>query len=181
MKYTFNVTLTDKDYLDFNIFWMIKSPYGKKNILKLRLGFVVLFGLGILAVLLLGEKTTQTYLSAGYLVVLFAIFQIFMSRFFVWSLKGQLKSMKKSGKMAFSPESVMEFCDDYFIEATDENKTQQKYSAIERVSIISGKIIYIHTNNVTAYLLPISCLGSAEECKNFIEFIKTKVSTIDIY
>ncbi len=29
MKFQFNIDLTDKDYVDFNIFWQTKSRYGK--------------------------------------------------------------------------------------------------------------------------------------------------------
>lgn len=181
MNYKFNVTLTDKDYLDFNIFWMIKSPYGKKQMMKLRLVLLALFVAGGIAILLLGDNSAQTYMSVCSLAVMLVLFQLFMARFMAWSLKGQLKTMKKSGRLAYSPRSVMEFYEDYFVESTDENRNEQKYSGIERISVISGKINYIHINNTMAYLLPVSSFATAEECRSFIEFMKTKVPTVDIY
>ena len=36
MLYKFNTKMTDEDYLEFNKFWMLKSHYGKKQILSLR-------------------------------------------------------------------------------------------------------------------------------------------------
>ena len=181
MKFRFDIRLTDKDYLDFNIFWMIKSHYGKKEMLKLRVGFVVLFGIGAALVLLMGEKSANTYINAAFLCLLCVAFEVFMNRFFAFTLKNNIKSMKKKGKMGYSPEAVMEFFEDYFTETTPENKTEQKYTAVERISIIRDEFVYIHINNVMAYLLPVNAFSSRQEYDSFIEFMKTKTDNIDIY
>ena len=78
-------------------------------------------------------------------------------------------------------EATLEFLDETFTETTPDNKTEQKYTCIERVSIITDKIIYIHINNVTAYLIPMSSFASSEELRSFIDFIKTKAPIVDIY
>lgn len=75
----------------------------------------------------------------------------------------------------------MEFCDDCFTEITDEAKTEVKYSAVERISIISGKVIYIHINKLMAYIIPIYSFESKEQYSSFISFIKTKNNNIDFY
>ena len=67
--------------------------------------------------------------------IVLLIAQIFLTRFFSWSLKGQIKTLKKSGKMGYSPESVIEFFEESFVETTSENKTEHKYSAVERISV----------------------------------------------
>lgn len=83
--------------------------------------------------------------------------------------------------MGYSPESVIEFYEDSFKETTPDNITEQKYSAIERISVVDGKMIYIHTNNILAYMLPISSFSSNEQYNDFFDFIKTKCKNIDIY
>ena len=83
--------------------------------------------------------------------------------------------------MGYSPEAVMEFNEENFIETTPENKTEQKYLAIERISIVENKTVYIHTNNVMAYIIPISCFESKEQYDEFIAFLKTKCKNIDVY
>ena len=181
MNYKFDVNLTDKDYTDFNIFWMLKSPYGKKQMLKSRLILSVIFILAVLYVLITGEGILENFVFIGLMVVMLALFQLFMSRFFAFSLKNQFKTLKKSGKMAYSPESTMEFYDDIFVEYTEENKNEHKYTTIERISLVGDKIIYIHINNVMAYLIPISSFNSEEELRSFIDFIKTKAPIVDIY
>ena len=47
--------------------------------------------------------------------------------------------------------------------------------------IITDKIIYIHVNNLLAYIIPLNCFNSKEEYNDFISFIKTKCQTIDVY
>ena len=43
MKFQFNVQLNDNHYLDYNVFWMTRSPYGKKQFRPLRILPIVIF------------------------------------------------------------------------------------------------------------------------------------------
>jgi len=113
--------------------------------------------------------------------ILFALAQILLIKVFTWAFKSGIRAMKKNGKMGYSPESVIEFYEESFIETTPENKSEQKYFAIERISIVDNKMIYIHVNNVLAYIIPLSCFESKQQYDDFIEFIKTKCSNIDVY
>ena len=83
--------------------------------------------------------------------------------------------------MGYSPIADMEFYEETFIETTPDNKTERKYSAIERVSVVDDKIIYIHVNNIMSYILPFSSFESKEQFDAFLAFIKTKCETIDTY
>lgn len=181
MYFNFNVNLTDKDYLDYNTFWMIKSPYGKKQMLKIRILITVciaIFALGFL----LGEKNAvNIWIGVIPYFLLLGLFQLLLNPTMVWILRGNIKSLKKQGKMGYSPNSEMEFFDDGFTETTPQNKTEQKYASIERISVVKGKIIYIHVNNVMSYLLPVSCFDSKEQYDAFLNLIKTKCSIVDIY
>ena len=83
--------------------------------------------------------------------------------------------------MGYSPVSEMEFYDESFVEITPDNKTERKYSAIERVSVITDKVVYIHVNNVMSYILPLSCFESKEQYNNFLDFVRSKCANIDVY
>ena len=182
MKYRFNVIMTDEDYLEYNKFQLIRSPYGKKQLRNLRISLTVLFGASVLLSLIVGGLSAEYLLTAVIpLAILYIIMQAVCKRFLAWSLKGQLKMMKKSGKPCYSPDSVMEFYEDCFTEITPDNKTEQKYSAIERISFVDGKVIYIHINNLLAYVLPLNCFESKEQYESFSEFIKTKCENVDTY
>ncbi|MBQ9749646.1 MAG: YcxB family protein, partial [Clostridia bacterium] len=79
------------------------------------------------------------------------------------------------------PVSAIEFYENGFTETTPDNKTEQKYSSVERISVINNKVIYIHVNNIMSYILPFSCFDSKEQYTAFFQFIKTKCSKIDMY
>lgn len=181
MKFRFNVNLSDQDYLDYNVFWAIKSPYGKKQILTLRVIIAALFAVIILLSLYGGSFSVGSFLGVIAYVIAFILVQVFLTRFFGWILKREIKKLKKNGKMGYSPLSVIEFFDNSFIETAEFNKTEQSYTAIERISIVDNKMIFIHINNVMSYILPLSCFESEEQYRSFLDFIKTKCANIDIY
>ena len=181
MKFQFNVNITDKDYLDYNKFWMLRSHYGKKQMMGFRIVIAVIFGICFFITLYGGNFTVDSFISVIPMAILFIIFELLFSSLFVFFLKGHLKSLKKKGKMGYSPSSVIEFYEDSFVETTPDNKTEQRYVSIERISIVDNKMIYIHVNNIMAYILPLSCFETKEQYDGFFEFIKTKCANIDLY
>lgn len=181
MKFQFNVSVNDQDYLEYNTFCMSRAPYGKKQFKNFRVSLTVIFAIAFLVTLFNGGISLESALGTIPLIVIFALFQIFFEKIFAWSLKAQIKNLKKHGKAAYSMESVMEFYEDYFIEITPENKSEVKYSAIERVSVVDNKMIYFHFNNILSYMLPLASFESKEQYENFLEFIKTKCEKVDIY
>ena len=181
MKFQFNIKVNDQDYLDYNIFWRSRSHYGKKQMMIFRIFFVVLFAVSIAVSLSSDGFSKESFLGVIPSLLVLILVQVFLTRFFSWMLKGHIKSLKKSGKMGYSPESVMEFYEDSFVETTPENKTEQKYSAVERISVVDNKIIYIHVNNIMAYILPLSCFETKEQYESFLDFMKTKCANIDVY
>ncbi len=181
MNFKFNVVTNDQDYLDYNEFWMLRSPYGKKQTLTVRMIFTVMVSAAIIGYLIYNRFTEGAFVSVFPLVAFLVLIEIFFNKIMAASLKGQIKSMKKKGKMGYTPEAVLEFFEDTFAESTPDMKTERKYSAIERISVVDNRMIYIHVNNVMAYILPMSCFESQEQCDRFFEFIRTKCANIDVY
>jgi len=181
MNFQFKVNINDQDYLDYNMFYITRSPYGKKLSNAVRIIATALFAITILIYLYSGNFTVESFLCIMPMLIILLITQIFFIKFYSWSLKSHIKSLKRSGERLYSPESVIEFFDDIFIETTPDNKTEQKYSVIDRVSIVDNNMIYIHINRVMAYMLPLSCFESKELYDNFLRFLETKCSNINIY
>lgn len=181
MLFKLNVWQTDDDYLEFNKFWMLRSHYGKKQLLSFRLMLIAMTVIFSLISLWGGGFSLDSFIGIIPFVAIMLILFLCLPKILAFGLKHQIKSLKKSGKMGYSPSSVIEFYDDEFTEATEENQTRQKYTAIERISIVNGKNIYIHINNIMAYILPWYCFDSDKQRDEFIEFIKTKCENIDIY
>lgn len=181
MKYQFNVKLNDQDYIKLNNFCMVKSYYGKKQMKSIRILFIALFAALWLLSLVSGGFTKESFIGVIPTVILCVLVQVFLPKIFMWLNKMHIKNLKRDGKMPYSASSVMEFYDDYFAESTPENKTEQKYAAVERISVVEGETIYIHINKLMAYILPVSCFNSKEQFESFVEFIKTKCENIDVY
>ncbi len=181
MQFKFHVNLNDKDYLDYNVFWSIKSPYGKKQMMNSRITIAVLFAVVLLLSLFGGGFSAASLIGVIPYLILLVLFELLLNPLFTWILKSNIKTLKSKGKMGYSPDSEMEFHEDCFIEITSDNKSEQKYSAVERVSVISDNVIYIHVNNVMSYILPSSCFESNEQYRNFIDFLRTKCPNVDLY
>ncbi len=180
MLFKFDIKLNDNDYLEYNNFVILKSRYGKKQLMSFRIIMAALLSAWILLLLYNGGFSKDAFIGVIPQVILLVVFQVVLTPFFKFVMKGTVKRLNKNGKKGYSPNSVMEFYVDDFVEKTDEYETRQKYTAIDKVSIIEGKTIYIHINNLMAYILPITCFESCEQRGRFIEFIKTKCSNVDV-
>ena len=178
MNFKFNINLTDNDYLEYNKFWNFRSHYGKHQLIFMRVILAVVIGIFVLVSFIQKGFSTSTFVSVIPLLILLALLEIFLKKYITFTLKSQLNSLKKKGKAAYSPVSTLEFYDDYLVEITENNKTEQKYSSIERVSIIRGTV-YFHVNSIGAYILPITAFENKDIYDKFVEFIKTKISIID--
>ena len=180
MLFQFIINLTDEDYLDYNVFWNLKSAYGKKTAILIRVICALCFSAMICTTLLQNNFSIESGVEITVYALVLVLFQVFFNKFFSLILKAYIKSLKKKGKVAYSPVATMEFWEESFIETTPENKTETKYSSIERVSLVADKI-YIHVNNFIAYIIPISCFKNREQYEAFLAFISTKCAKIDDY
>lgn len=178
MEFRFNIDLTDKDYVDFNIFWQTKSRYGKKMLIIFRIILLILLSLPTLSAIRDIGFSAESIISG---ILLIIIPQLILMPFLKLAAKIQIKALIKNGKPPYSPHSVLTFYEDSFTEETEDNKTETKYSGIDRISIVENKLITIHTNSVQAYLLPAICFGSDIKYNSFKEFIKTKCAAVDTY
>ena len=181
MHFKFNVNLSEQDYLDYNIFWILKSPYGKKQLNQSRVILLVVFGIAFLYLLWDGGFSSDTWVTGITCLIYLAIAQLCMKPLLVLMTKINIKALRKSGKMGYSPISEIEFHESSFIETTPTHKTEQSYIVVEHISIISNKTIYIHVNNIMAYIIPFASFDSQEQFDDFLTFIRTKCSNIDIY
>lgn len=181
MKYRLDIKITEKDYVDYNIFWITKSPYGKKQLNSFRFFSLFACAVAVCVEMRILGFSGETLLRTVPIIIFGVIVELLAPRILGSSTKSQLKKLKKKGRLAYTPESVMEFYEDSFTEWTEEAKAEQKYSVVERISIVENKMIYIHVNNLMAFLIPVSSFGSQSEYQSFVEFIKSKCSTIDVY
>ena len=168
--------MTDRDYLEFNKFHLLKSDYGRKSDLGIRIFLAVFLVAVCVGVLFLGDFSRDSFLEILPLIILLIVLEASYTKLTEVWLKYYIGKLKKKGKMAFSSSSVLEFSEDAIVETTETEKTEQKYSAVEKIYINGGKIIYIFVNNIRAYLIPVSTFENEKQYNDFLQFLKEKTS-----
>ena len=177
----FQVNINENDYYEFNIFHSLKSPYGEKNIRSSRIIIAVLGVIAALLILVFHGFTKDAVIYIIPLVAVIVILEILWKRIILSGIKETLKQLKKKGKMAYSPYAELEFSENSFTEITEEEKTERKYSSIERISIVENKYIYIHTNNLAAVIMPMNTFTCKEQYDEFVELLKGLNVEINYY
>ena len=90
MKFQFNIDLTNKDYVDFNIFWQTKSRYGKKILTTLRIFLLVLCFIPTLSVVLDMGFSAESIIPG---ILWIIIIQLLLVPFFKLIAKIQIKAL----------------------------------------------------------------------------------------
>lgn len=180
MIYKFDIKMDDGDYIEYNKFYMRKSPYGKRHRITSWALYALFFVVCMGAVAYNFGFTYMTALAAipiaaitALIIALDPFISSALLRLFVYF-------QSKSGKPAYSASAVLEFYEDVFIEETELNKTETRYKAIERVSVTSSAV-YLHVNSVMSYVIPLTAFDSSEQMKEFLAFIESHGTQITEY
>lgn len=93
--FRFDVHTSEKDYIDYNLFWTLQSPYGRKQIRDVRIFLTFLAFAGVLVSLFRGNFTTAAFLGAILYLIILLLSQIFLTKAMPWAIKSQIKGLKK--------------------------------------------------------------------------------------
>ncbi len=186
MNFKFVVNITERDYIDFNIFHATRSKYGRKMYLITEL--FVLFAIIILPNVIYFLDADYSFPLVFHIIrvlivdfiFLFLIFKFF-KKLYGWTIKLNINVLKKAGKMSFDPTSSFEFYDDIFTESTPETKCEYRYSILDSISIVGTSVIYLHTSNLGGYIIPFTVFDSKEHFDSFVHFLHTKCNKINFF
>ncbi len=181
MNYIFDIFLTEEDYIDFNVFHLSRSVYGKKHQRVLRILLAVIFAAAALINFWAEGISPVTVAYALLLGVLGLMMTVFYGKFSGFLTKLSIGSLKKSGKMAFSPESRVGFTDEGILEITPEGRTEKRWETVERLCILEGKVWYLFTNNIAAFILPVEQLRAQTDLAEFRKYLESKVPVVDVF
>lgn len=181
MNYIFDIFLTEEDYIDFNIFHLSRSVYGKKHQQVLRILLAVIF-VAAASINFWAEGISPVTVAYALLLgVLGLMMTVFYGKFSGFLTKLSIGSLKKSGKMAFSPESRVGFTDEGILEITPEGRTEKRWETVERLCILEGKVWYLFTNNIAAFILPVEQLRAQTDLAEFRKYLESKVPEVDVF
>lgn len=181
MPYKFHVDTDDKGYLKLNEHHLLSTFYGKKQIFQFRVITIIMFAVLSAIVLCLDELTFETILFAVLISICALVFVLLTPKYLLQVTKWTARSMKKLGKLPYTPSADIEFSEDSMTETTDTMKTELKYSAIDRVTVIDLEVIFFHINAAQFYFLPYSAFRTVDEQNAFLEFVDKKFKLIDYY
>ena len=178
MNFKFNVNLTEQDYINFNKFHILKSDFGKKTNKHFKIIIIVLLIIAtIITFIMNGIKVGIAGLLVFSLIGILTL--LLTDKFLFLSTAATVKSLKKTGKLPYSPSSVVEFDEEGYIESNETEKNERKYSVIENVTVSEEyTAVYVFVSSASAVILPYSAFKSREELFAFIEFMKTKCSKV---
>lgn len=181
MKFRFQLIFNDNDYLEYNKFHLLRSPYGEKPRKSMRSMITVMMAAFAIISLIFNGFSLSSLLYVIPLFIIWILFQLFMDKFLISTVKTQINQLKKNGKLPYSKISILEFYEKGLVEITEDNKTELKYTAIERISIVDKSYIYIHTNSMVAYIIPYSVFESDGQRNDFFAFIREICPNVDLY
>ena len=181
MNYVFDIFLTEEDYIDFNIFHMSRSAYGKKHQRMLRGMVAVIFAVAALVNFWAEGISPVTVAYAVLLVGLGLMMTVFNGKFSGFTMKLVIHNMKKTGKMAFSPESRMGFTDEGILEITPEGRTEKRWESMERLCIREGKVWYLFMNNTAAFILPVEQISAQTDVEEFRKYLESRFPVVDVF
>ena len=181
MNYVFDIFLTEEDYIDFNIFHMSRSAYGKKHQRMLRGMVAVIFAVAALVNFWAEGISPVTVAYAVLLVGLGLMMTVFSGKFSGFTMKLVINNMKKTGKMAFSPESRMGFTDEGILEITPEGRTEKRWESMERLCIREGKVWYLYMNNTAAFILPVEQISAQTDLAEFRRYLESRCPVVECF
>lgn len=181
MRFQLDITLTEQDYLAYNCFHSLESRTGKKLLRNSRLLFIAIIAVfGVLYVSMSGW-TPSTVLYIIVLSILSLVYLVFFKKTLQFSVKAQIKKLKKVGKLPFDPVSKFEFYEDRLVEICPSKRTEQSYDTLARVCIVPDRFILLYTSTVGAYTLPISQVTQQVDLEAFLRFLSEKCKTVEHY
>jgi hypothetical protein len=177
MKFKFNVNITQEDYIELNKLVMTETPDGKKSSKMSNLIFILFCVIAVLVVLTTYNFSGEAFIAVGVLIIAFLLVNLTLNKKINnLAVKVTVKSLTKiKGKLPYSENSVLEFYDDFFVEITDENKTESKYSAIENV-VVNERMVVLFINSMQGYIVTERSFASPEQKNDFVQFLNDKMN-----
>ena len=181
MNYIFDIFLTEEDYIEFNIFHLNRSVYGKKHQRVLRIMLAVIFAAAALLNFWAEGISPVTIAYALLLGFLGLMMTVFFGKFSGFITKLSIGNLKKSGKLAFSPEARVGFTDEGVLEITPDGRTEKRWESMERLCIREGKVWYLYMNNSAAFILPEEQLRTQTDVVEFRRYLEAKLPVVDVF
>lgn len=179
MRYQLDITLSEDDYFRLNYFHAVESPQQSSQLRRNRIVFICTALTLLLMAIFLFDRDSPTFLYGLLFGGFLLIYALFMKKFAVSSIKSRINKLKESGKLPYSQEAQVIFEEDKLIEVTPGARTEETYELIDVIYVLPDRYVYIFTNSMRAYTLPIPQLQAQLNLQEFLDFLSTKCKKIE--
>lgn len=181
VRFHLNITLTEEDYLTFNIFHAMETTAGKKTIRNSRILLISVMAVSIVLLVLILGWTMLSGICVTLLGLLAVLYTIFGKRIIKHNIKEQISRLKKTGTLPFDTVAELAFYDDKIVEITANKRTELSYDALERICVVGNRYLYLYNSSVTAYIIPIPQLAGQLDEGAFWNFISQKCKSVELH
>ena len=167
-KMVLRYTLTEEDYVKFNIYHYKHSDYMKRGIVFWR---IIWSGL----ILVIGYFMLRNLDSGSLFIALIPVLGLSAFVFFYYptvifrSLRKNIKNLTAD----VTGERLLLLCDDKFRVERENQATESAYNSIKCI-IIYDESLYIYVDKSNAYVLPFSAFESEAQKAEFIKILTEK-------
>ncbi len=175
MRFRFDFTLTEQDYLQFYTFHTMYARHGRKRYVTFRW---ILTIIPLIMVIITagtdGRLSWEMLLRALPFLAMAAAFYFGYKPITKLNIRSIIKRQKKKEALPFAPKVGLWFYEDRFIEVTPDGKTSNKYGNVYAMYAQGRQMLYIYVNPQQAYLLPFTQFTSPARYEEFVRFIEMK-------
>ena len=179
MRFQLNITVTEDDYIAFNLFHSLDTAEGKRGVLKSRIIFLSLF---VAIVVVLMFILRPTWFSTLYCLLLgiWTFYRLFCVRHIISrNIKKHIEKIKKVGKVPFVPNATLEFYEDRLVEITETTRTECQYRAIEKICVVNDQHIFLYNSAASAFIISIPQIRAQVNPTDLLRFLSEKCATIE--
>lgn len=182
MRFRLNAAINDEEYIDFNKFNLLRSPYGRSYMIKNVILVDICLGVVAIGFLLTALLFDSFALLAAFLLFAAAAgaYPFVLPKLLIIKMEKQIRPLLASGEPVYTREQAIEFHDDILISDNGKEINKVEYANIDRICISDGHI-YVFTKIKIAYIIKISDFDSREEYSRFLDFIEDRFERVEFY
>ena len=175
--FSYQCRLSEKDYIDFNLFTLRGNPAYKRSMLLIRLIVPVMFA-AVTAINLI-DKQEGILFQVVFAGVITLIWELTAKPLYDHITLNTIKTQLKHGGSLYAPEYMLVFHEDHIIESLPQQESRVGYEKIERIAVHIGAV-YVYTNSVTAMILPSAVFSTDADREALLGFLTQRRGDLTI-
>ena len=169
--FTVNYTVSEQDYLDFNLYAVNHNPQQKKTMLLLRLVLPLLLCF-VLVLPVVVNHDYQNIIPRAVVYLMISLIWFFLVKpLFTALMKNNVRSQMKKSRSLYSPQGTLYFADDAIRDVSADVTTEIRYEKIEKI-VVQNNCIYLFYSPITAILIPFASFSSDAQRDVIMAFLK---------